>query len=84
MLRKVKSVVDQEKEEWLKQYMVETIQQIQKTRTQIEGPSTSMEGWNTIWLGMPNIIPLDAQKYQETINSQGKLIIGKRHFSGYW
>jgi len=30
-----------------------------ETRTQIEGPSTSMEGWNTTWLGMPNIIPVE-------------------------
>ncbi len=22
--------------------------------TQIERPSTSMEGWNTTWIGMPN------------------------------
>jgi hypothetical protein len=44
---KQKNVVDWEKEEWLKQFMVETIQQIQKTQTHIERPSTSMEGWNT-------------------------------------
>ncbi len=52
--KKVKSVVNQEKEEWLKQSMVETIQQIQKTQAQTKGPSTSMEGWNTTWLGMPS------------------------------
>jgi hypothetical protein len=34
-----------------------------------------MEGWSTIWFGMPNIIPVDAQKFQEVMNSQGKLII---------
>jgi hypothetical protein len=45
--RKAKSVIDWEKKEQLKQAMVETIQQIQKTQTQIEGPSTSMEGWDT-------------------------------------
>jgi hypothetical protein len=45
--RKAKNVADCEKEKQLKQSMVETIQQIQKTQTQIEGPSTSMEGWNT-------------------------------------
>ncbi len=45
--RKEKNVIDWEKEEQLKQSMVETIQQIQKTQIQIEGPSTSMEGWNT-------------------------------------
>jgi hypothetical protein len=33
-----------------------------------------MEGWNTTWLGMPNIIFVDAQKFQ-VVNSQGKLII---------
>jgi hypothetical protein len=50
--------------------MVEIIQQIQKTQVQIEGPSTSMEGWNITWLGMPNIILVDAQKYLEVMNSQ--------------
>jgi hypothetical protein len=45
--KKAKSVTDWEKKKRLKQAMVETIQQIQKTQTQIEGPSTSMEGWNT-------------------------------------
>ncbi len=42
--------------------MVEIIQHIQKTYTQIEGPSTSMEGWNTTWPNMPNITPVEAQK----------------------
>jgi hypothetical protein len=55
--------------------MVETIQQIQKTQTQIKGPSTSMEGWNTTWPNMPNTILVDAQKFQEMVNSQRKLII---------
>jgi hypothetical protein len=45
--RKAKNVVEWEKEERLKQSMVETIQQIQKTQTWTKGPSTSMEGWNT-------------------------------------
>jgi hypothetical protein len=54
--------------------MVETIQQIQKTQTQIERPSTSMEGWNTTWLTMLNTTLMDAQKSQEVMNSQGKLI----------
>jgi hypothetical protein len=45
--RKAKSVANWEKEGWLKQFVVEIIQQIQKTQTQIEGSSTSMEGWNT-------------------------------------
>ncbi len=55
--------------------MVETIQQIQKTQTQTKGPSTSMEGWNTTWLDMPNTIIIKAQKSQEVLNSQEKLII---------
>jgi hypothetical protein len=33
-----------------------------------------MEGWNTNWLGMPNIIPMEAQKFQEVMNSQENLI----------
>ncbi len=60
--------------------MVETIQQIQKTQTQIEGPSTSMEVWNTTQLGMPNTTPVDTQKSQEVVNSQGKLITTKEIF----
>jgi hypothetical protein len=32
-----------------------------------------MEGWNTTWPNMPNITPMDTQKYQEIMNSQGKL-----------
>jgi hypothetical protein len=34
--------------------MLETIQQIQKTPTHTKRPSTSTEGQNTTWLGMPN------------------------------
>jgi hypothetical protein len=34
-----------------------------------------MEGWNTTWSGMPNTTPVDAHKYEEIRNSQGKLII---------
>jgi len=34
-----------------------------------------MEGRNTTWLGMPNIILMETQKYQEVMNSQEKLII---------
>jgi hypothetical protein len=60
--------------------MVEVIQQIQKTQTQIEGPSTSMEGWNTTWLSMPNTTLVDEHKSQEIVNSQGKLIIIKKIF----
>jgi hypothetical protein len=58
--RKEKNVIDWEKEKWLKQSMVETTKQIQKTQTKIEGPSTSMEGWNTTWSSMPNATPMDA------------------------
>ncbi len=54
--RKPKSDVDWEKEQWFKKSMVDKIQQIKKKKqTQTKGPSTSMEGWNTTWLGMPNI-----------------------------
>ncbi len=60
--------------------MVEIIQQIQKTQTQTKGPSTSMEGWNITWLGMPNVILLKTQKYEEVVISQEKLIIIKEIF----
>jgi hypothetical protein len=33
-----------------------------------------MEGWNTTWSGMPNITLMEAQKSQEVVNSQKKLI----------
>ncbi len=59
---------------------METIQQIQKTQIQIEGPSTSVEGWNTTWSSMPNTPLVVAQKYQEIVNSQGKLITVKEIF----
>jgi hypothetical protein len=39
-----------------------------------------VEGWNITWLGMPNIIPMDAQKSQEIVNSQGKLIKVEKKF----
>jgi hypothetical protein len=42
--RKAKSVTDWEKEKQLKKSVVERIQQVQKTQTQIEGSSTFMEG----------------------------------------
>ncbi len=54
--------------------MLETIQQIFKKQTQTEGPSTSMEGWNTTWPGMPNTTPMEIEKFQEPMNSQEKLI----------
>jgi hypothetical protein len=72
--RKAKSLVDWEKEEWLKKSMVEIIQQIKKTQTQPKGPSTSMEGWNTTCSNMPNTTPTEAQKSQDVLNSQEKLI----------
>jgi hypothetical protein len=34
-----------------------------------------MEGWNTTWWGMMNIILMEAQKSQEVVNLQHKLII---------
>jgi hypothetical protein len=46
-----------------------------KYTNQIEGPSTSVEGWNTTWPGMPNTTFVEAQKSQEVMNSQEKLII---------
>jgi len=41
---------------------VEKIQRISKTQTQIEGPSASMEGWNTTWPSMLNTIHVEAHK----------------------
>ncbi len=66
--RKTKNVTNWEKEKQLKKSMVETIQHIQKTKTHTKGPSTSMEGWNTTWLGMPNTTPLETQKSKEVVN----------------
>jgi hypothetical protein len=43
--------------------MVKTIQQLQKVQATSEGSFTSIEGWNTMWLGMPNTIPfIEPQK----------------------
>jgi hypothetical protein len=39
-----------------------------------------MEQWNTTWLGMPNIIFVEAQKSQEVVNSKEKLIIVEKIF----
>ncbi len=39
-----------------------------------------MEGWNTTWLSMPNTSLVDAQKFQEVVNSQGKFTIAKEIF----
>ncbi len=60
--------------------MEEIIQQIQKTQTQTKRPSTSMEGWNTTWPGMPYIIHVKTQKFQEVMNSSKKLIIVQEIF----
>jgi hypothetical protein len=35
--------------------MVKAIQQLQKAQTTNDGSYTSIERWNTMWLGMPNI-----------------------------
>ncbi len=60
--------------------MVETIQQIHKTHTQIKGPSTSLEGWNITWPSTPNTSPMEAQKSQEVVNSQEKLVTIEKIF----
>jgi hypothetical protein len=39
-----------------------------------------MEGWNTTWLSMLNITPMEAQTFQEIMNLQEKLIIIKESF----
>jgi hypothetical protein len=39
-----------------------------------------MEGWNTTWLGMQNTTPTEAQKSQDVVNSQEKLITVKEIF----
>jgi hypothetical protein len=39
-----------------------------------------MEGWNATWLSMPNNKPIDTQKFQEVVNSRGKLIIVEEIF----
>jgi hypothetical protein len=39
-----------------------------------------MEGWNTTWLGMLYTTLMDAHKYQEKVNPQGKLIIVEEIF----
>jgi hypothetical protein len=60
--------------------VIEIIQQIQKKQTQIKGSSTSMEGWNTTWLNMPNTTPMETKKFQDVVNSQEKLIIVEEIF----
>jgi hypothetical protein len=39
-----------------------------------------MEGWNTTWQGMPNIIPMETQKSQEVMNSKEKPIMIEKIF----
>ncbi len=39
-----------------------------------------MEGWNTTWLGILIIKFIEAQKYQELVDSQEKLIIEEECF----
>jgi hypothetical protein len=79
--RKNKSIADLEKEEKLKKTMVKTIQQLQKVQAINEGSFTSIEGWNTMWLDMPNTIPsIEPQKPQESKISQSKLISVEKIF----
>ncbi len=55
--------------------MVKTIQQLQKVQTTNDGSFTSIEGWHTMWLGMPNTtLSVELQNLQESIVSQSKLI----------
>ncbi len=75
--RKTKNVVEWEKEEQLKKSMVEIIQQIQKTQTQPERPSISMEGWNTTWLGMPNTSHVEAHKCHDQTFRMGMIATSK-------
>ncbi len=42
-----------------------------------------MEGWNKTWLGMPNIILVEAHKFQEVVNSP-KIDYSKRYFIKHW
>jgi len=39
-----------------------------------------MEGWNTTCSSMPNTTPMEAQKSQDVMNSQEKLITIKKIF----
>jgi len=39
-----------------------------------------MEGWNTTWLNVRNTTPIKAQKFQEVVNSQEKLITIEKIF----
>ncbi len=82
-LRKTNDDVNWEKEEQSKKSMVETIQHIQKTQNQIEGPSTSMEGQNTTWSGMPNIIHVEAQKIVGSNEFTTKIDRDRRYFFGH-
>jgi hypothetical protein len=49
-----------------------------------EGSFTSIEGWNTMWLHMPDTTPfIKPSKPQDFIVSQNKLILIKEIFQGY-
>jgi len=66
--RKNKTIAYMEKEKKLKKIMVNTIQQLYTGQTKSEGPSTSMERWNTTWLNMLNTTPsLETPKPSESI-----------------
>ncbi len=75
--RKNKNIVDQKKEHKSKKIMVKTIQQLQKTQVMNKGSSTSsIKGWNTMWLGMLDITPsIKPHKPQESIVSQTKFML---------
>ncbi len=60
--------------------MVEIIQHLQRTQTQTEGPSTSMEGWNTTQSGILITTFIKTQKSQEVVDSQEKLIVKEESF----
>jgi hypothetical protein len=67
-----------EKEEKLKKTMVDTIQQLQTGQTKNEGPSTSMERWNTTWPSMSNTTPLETPKPSHKLS-----YIGRKNISRY-
>jgi hypothetical protein len=61
--------------------MVDTIQQIQKAQITNEGYFMSMDGWNTIWHGIPSITPpLKIPKPKKFVVSHCKLISKKEIF----
>ncbi len=79
--RKNKSTTNWEKEDKLNKTMVDTIQQLQKAHITSEGFSTSMEGWNTTWLGVfDTTSSIETPKPLEFVISQSKLISIKEIF----